>query len=109
MWVERQAVGRDPAPFEGDGGGMWLLEYRGPEGCDSSPGYQSEIGLRMRDPRSLPCVVFGEMALARAKKKNSFSLASHPVVSENTFCKINKCIPFVYTLKKSTDSFLPKS
>lgn len=47
MWVERQAVGRDPAPFEGDGGGMRLLEYRGPEGCDSSPGYQSEIGLRM--------------------------------------------------------------
>lgn len=51
----------------------------------------------------------GGMALARAKKKNGFSLASHPVVSENTFCKINKCIPFVYTLKKSTDSFLLKS
>lgn len=47
MWVERQAVGRDPVPFEGDGGRMWLLEYRGPEGCDSSSGYHRGIRLRM--------------------------------------------------------------
>lgn len=43
-----------------------------------------------------------EVTLARAKRKRVvFSLASYPIMSEDTFHKINRCIPFVYILKRT--------